>query len=145
MTKITFRKTLSANDVGTTGGHMGGILIPKGEGELLAFLPPLDAGLLNPSAWIICNTEDGSHLRLRYVYYNNKMHVPTGTRNEYRITYMTKYLREAGAREGDIFEISRIEGENAYEIRVVAVKHEQSQSEDDGPVRIKLSGWRRVH
>jgi Restriction endonuclease EcoRII, N-terminal len=90
MTKITFRKTLSAKDVGTTGGHMGGILIPKGEGELLAFLPRLDAGFLNPSAWITCNTEDGAHLRLRYVYYNNKMHVPTGTRNEYRITHMTK-------------------------------------------------------
>ncbi|MDP7151654.1 MAG: EcoRII N-terminal effector-binding domain-containing protein [Paracoccaceae bacterium] len=25
-----YRKRLSANDVGTTGGHQGGVLIPKG-------------------------------------------------------------------------------------------------------------------
>jgi Restriction endonuclease EcoRII, N-terminal len=145
MTKITFRKTLSANDVGTTGGHMGGILIPKGEGKLLAFLPPLDGTLLNPSAWIFCNTEDGRNLRLRYVYYNNKMHVPTGTRNEYRITHMTKYLREAGASEGDIFQISRDESESAYDICVIKAATAKAQPEEDGPVRIKLSGWRQVH
>ena len=33
MTSKTFRKTLSANDVGTTGGHMGGILIPTAHRE----------------------------------------------------------------------------------------------------------------
>ncbi len=33
MTKTAFSKTLSANDVGAAGGHMGGILIPKGEGR----------------------------------------------------------------------------------------------------------------
>jgi hypothetical protein len=59
MTTKTFIKTLSANDVGTTGGHMGGILVPKGDGELLAFLPPLDPNVLNPSAWIECDTPDG--------------------------------------------------------------------------------------
>ena len=145
MTSQTFRKTLSANDVGTTGGHMGGILIPKGEKELLAFLPSLDAKTLNPSAWIDCVTEQGESLRLRYVYYNNRMHAPNGTRNEYRITYMTGYLRQAGAKEGDTFEISRTEGNSSYNIRVVAKQIEAPVEADDGPVRIKLSGWRRVH
>lgn len=145
MTKTAFSKTLSANDVGTTGGHMGGILIPKGEGELLAFLPRLDSNTMNPSAWINCMTEDGHQLRFRYIYYNNKLHVPTGTRNEYRITHMTRYLRDAGATEGDIFEISRIAGEDVYGIRVVAAKQAQETATDEGPFRIKLSGWRRVH
>ena len=145
MTSQTFRKTLSANDVGTTGGHMGGILIPKGEKELLAFLPPLDAKILNPSAWIDCVTEQGENLRLRFVYYNNRMHAPNGTRNEYRITYMTGYLRQAGAKEGDTFEITRAEGNTTYSIRIVPKQTEAPVEIDDGPVRIKLSGWRRVH
>ena len=95
MTTKTFTKTLSANDVGTTGGHMGGILVPRGDGQLLAFLPPLDAGEKNPSVWIECVAEDGQILKLRFVYYNNSLHDPKGTRNEYRITHLTKYLRAA--------------------------------------------------
>ncbi len=145
MTSKTFRKILSANDVGTTGSHMGGILIPKAERELLAFLPPLDAKVLNPSAWIDCVTDQGENLRLRFVYYNNRMHAPNGTRNEYRITYMTGYLRQTGAKEGDTFEITRMDGNTNYSIRVVAKQIEGPVETDDGPVRIKLSGWRRVH
>lgn len=147
MTAKTFIKTLSANDVGTTGGHMGGILVPKGDGELLAFLPRLDPSVLNPSAWIDCETPDGGTLRLRFVYYNNRMHAPNGTRNEYRITYLTKFLRDANAKEGDAFEIAQDEGAENYRIRVIARETvAEVEEEDDGPVRITLtSGWRRVH
>ena len=146
MTTKTFIKTLSANDVGTTGGHMGGILVPKGDGELLAFLPPLDPNVLNPSAWIECDTPDGTVLRLRFIYYNNRFHTPRGTRNEYRITWLTKFLRNADAREGDAFEISRTEGQDRYRIRVIPMTRAEPVEDDDGPVRIKLTtGWRRVH
>ncbi|WP_245299005.1 EcoRII N-terminal effector-binding domain-containing protein [Pseudotabrizicola sediminis] len=143
----TFAKTLSANDVGTTGGHMGGILVPKGDGELLAFLPPLDPDTLNPSAWIDCITPEGETLRLRFVYYNNRLHAPNGTRNEYRITYLTKFLREAGAREGDAFEISKQAEAAPYRIRVVSAQAEASAGDEDGPIRIRLTStsWRRVH
>lgn len=147
MTAKTFIKTLSANDVGTTGGHMGGILVPKGDGELLAFLPRLDPSVLNPSAWIDCETPDGGTLRLRFVYYNNRMHAPNGTRNEYRITYLTKFLRDANAKEGDAFEIARDEDTENYRIRVIAQETvAEVEKEDSGPVRITLtSGWRRIH
>lgn len=147
MTIKTFIKTLSANDVGTTGGHMGGILVPRGDGQLLAFLPPLDPGVMNPSAWIECETPDGQVLRLRFIYYNNRLHAPNGTRNEYRITYLTKFLRDANAREGDAFEISREEGQDTYRIRVVSSVHTADPSDkEDAPVRIKLTtGWRRIH
>lgn len=146
MTTQTFIKTLSANDVGTTGGHMGGILVPKGDGELLAFLPPLDPNVLNPSAWIECDTPDGAVLRLRFIYYNNRFHTLRGTRNEYRITWLTKFLRNADAREGDAFEISRTEGLDRYRIRVIPVSRAEPVEDDDGPVRIRLTtGWRRVH
>lgn len=143
----TFAKTLSANDVGETDAHMGGILVPKGDGELLAFLPKLDPGVLNPSAWIDCSTPDGQILRLRFVYYNNKLHAHRGTRNEYRITWLTKFLREAGAKSGDTFQISREDEDGPYRIEVVPARAEPTSQDDDGPVRIKLtsSAWRRVH
>lgn len=145
MTNKTFSKTLSANDVGATGGHQGGILIPKSETELLAFLPPLDRTIKNPDAWIECEDEGGTVRRFRFVYYNNKLHDENGTRNEYRITYMTRYFREVGAREGESLEISQNEGGTRYVIRVVRAQEERV-AEEEGAYRIKISsGWRRVH
>jgi len=146
MTKQLFSKTLSANDVGATGGHQGGILIPKSETELLAFLPPLDPSVKNPDAWIICKDEDGELRRFRFVYYNNKLHDPSGTRNEYRITYMTAYFREMGARERDTFEISRAVSGADYDIRIVRPKETSSEPKNDSVLRIKItSAWRRIH
>lgn len=141
-----FLKTLSANDVGSTGAHMGGILIPKGDDELLAFLPHLDPNEYNPDEWILCVTPDGREFRLRYVYYNNRFHKPNGTRNEYRITHLTKYLKSEGAKEGDIFEISKEDGATRYLMNVVPATKDEEEPADNGPVRIKISaGWRRVH
>lgn len=146
MTKKTFSKTLSANDVGATGTHQSGILVPKSEKELLSFLPPLDPGIKNPDAWIECVDEGGTVRRFRFVYYNNKLHDTNGTRNEYRLTYMTSYFREMGAREGETFEISRDETEEVYIIRVVRHQVASVESEAAQGVRIKIkSAWRCVH
>lgn len=146
MTKKSFSKTLSANDVGATGGHQGGILIPKSEAELLAFLPPLDSAIKNPDAWIDCLDDVETMRRLRFVYYNNRLHDHGGTRNEYRITYLTSYFREVGAREGDTFEISRAEGEPHYIIRIVRAYAEPDEPEEEQVSRIKItSSWRRIH
>ncbi len=146
MTNRTFSKTLSANDVGATGGHQGGILIPKTEAELLSFLPTLNPKIKNPDAWIECEDETGTTRQFRFVYYNNRLHDEGGTRNEYRITYMTKYFREIGAREGEQLEISKDDASNTYKIRLVhAITPPVHQEEGDG-VRIKIkSAWRRVH
>lgn len=144
MTKIAFRKTLSANDVGATGGHQGGVLIPKGERELLAFLPPLDPGVKNPDAWLDCVDADGCPLKFRFVYYNNKLHDSKGTRNEYRITYMTAWFRKLGAREGDIFEIAKEGGRPGYLVSVLPASP-ALEADSNLPVRLKLLGWRRVH
>lgn len=143
MTKTIFRKTLSANDVGSTGGHQGGVLIPKSETELLAFLPPLDAGIKNPNTWLDCIDENSVLQRFKFRYYNNKLHDEGGTRNEYRVTYMTAWLRNVGAKEGDIFEISGTQGEQEYYVKVIPAAVNEVQS--DVPVRIKLRGWNRVH
>jgi hypothetical protein len=144
MTNKTFRKLLSANDVGKTGGHQAGILIPRSEVELLNFLPYLDPSIKNPSVWIQCTDENSNFWQFRYIYYNNKLHDKNGTRNEYRITHMTKYLRDIAAREGDSIELFS-EGETLdYQIRLV---HQPitNPAESSNPSRIKLRGWRRVH
>jgi len=143
MTIPRFRKRLSANDVGTTGGHQGGILIPKGEKELLAMLPTLDPNVKNPDAWLECSDDAGHSLRFRFVYYNNKLHDDGGTRNEYRITHMTGWFRDVGAKEGDEFEISHEAGTVVYSIGVKP--KEISDSDTDQGVRIRLTGWRRIH
>lgn len=145
MTRIAFHKTLSANDVGATGAHQGGILIPKGERELLAMLPPLDPQIKNPDVWLTCIDQHGDILKFRFVYYNNKLHDPHGTRNEYRITYMTTWFRNQGARQGDMFEISREEGHDGYFVKVISATTSVEQAEEQGPVRIQLRGWQRVH
>lgn len=144
MKRTAFRKILSANDVGATGGHQGGVLIPKREQELLDFLPPLDPSVKNPHAWLDCIDPDGTPHRFKFIYYNNKLHDPKGTRNEYRITYMTAWFRGVGARENDIFEIARGDGVSDYTVSVVPASHDP-ELDNALPVRLQLRGWRRVH
>lgn len=142
MREISFSKTLSANDTGLTGGHQAGILVPKADRELLAFFPHLDPARENPDAWIVVTDEDGEERQLRYIYYNKKLH-GTGTRDEYRITHLTKYLRDAGARPGDALVFAGAPGSGVYRISL----HKARPSEADGGAAdvIRLSGWRRVH
>lgn len=145
MTRKSFSKTLSANDIGKTGTHQAGILVPKTEPQLLEFFPRLDPGVKNPDAWVQCIDEEGRERKFRFVYYNNRLHDENGTRNEYRLTYMTGYLKEMRAAEGDGLEFSREEGEAAYTVRLVR-KAEPVAQAGDGPVRIRItSGWRRTH
>ena len=144
MTRIAFRKTLSANDVGTTGGHQGGILIPKGEKDLLDLLPHLDPSVKNPDAWLPCADHDGTPHRFRFVYYNNKLHDPRGTRNEYRITHMTGWFRDKGAREGHVFEIAQDAGSPVYVVSVI-MGGDQNPIDLEPASRIQLRGWHRVH
>jgi len=143
MTLRKFRKRLSANDVGSTGGHQGGILIPKTERELLAMLPHLDSKVKNPDAWLECTDNAGQLLKFRFVYYNNKLHDDGGTRNEYRITHMTGWFRDIGAKENDEFEISQASGSNIYLININSKPFADQDS--DEPVRVRLKAWRRVH
>ena len=143
MTIPKFRKRLSANDVGSTGGHQGGILIPKGEKELLAMLPPLNPNVKNPDAWIECRDDAAHALKFRFVYYNNKLHDDGGTRNEYRITHMTGWFRDVGAKEGDEFEISHEAGADVYSIGIRS--KDVVDNDPQKGIRIRLTGWRRIH
>lgn len=142
MARVAFTKILSPNDVGSTGGHQAGVLIPKGESALLEFLPYLEPSVKNPDTWLHCIDENQEPQRFRFVYYNNKLHDPRGTRNEYRITWMTAWFRNLSARAGDMFEISIEPGSHQYSVRVIPASPNQ---QPDAPARIKLRGWQRIY
>jgi hypothetical protein len=141
MTEQKFEKILTANDTGHSKSHQAGIHVPKGKHDLLAFLPPLDARALNPSAWLNARDESGVIWRLRYIYYNNRLHSAGGTRDEFRITHLTAYMRAVGAAPGDRMTITGKPGSTEIRISVI------SGGEAAQPVArvIQLRGWRRVH
>ncbi|MBS1069751.1 EcoRII N-terminal effector-binding domain-containing protein [Gluconobacter cerinus] len=140
MSQAQYAKLLSANDTGETGGHQAGILVPKTDAELLAFFPPLDLEKKNPDAWIWCEDKYGKKWKLRYIYYNNKLHTPGGTRNEYRITWMTEYLRLNSAKPGDSVVFEATDEPDQFKIKL-----EKPLASSAEPPVIKLAGWRRVH
>ena len=135
---ITFEKILSANDTGESGSHQAGILVPKSVPELLDFLPKLADGIKNPDTLLDCCDKDGTWWRWRFIYYNNKFYDIKGTRNEYRITRMTRYLKLFGAKAGDRLQFTQRKdgGYNIVLIKSTIRKSNQT---------IKLAGWRRVH
>ena len=94
----TISKILSANDTGETGGHQAGLLIPRKK-EILSFFPPLNPATRNPRVHLLFKDQAGSQWEFAFIYYNNLLF--GGTRNEYRLTRMTKYLRESGLTAGD--------------------------------------------
>ncbi|MCY3852916.1 MAG: hypothetical protein OXG03_05015 [Gammaproteobacteria bacterium] len=98
MIERTIVKILSPNDVGETGGHQAGLLIPKKE-SILSFFPPLETSIQNPRVHLLFEDQSGYHWKFAFIYYNNKFF--GGTRNEYRLTGMTRYIREAGLVSGD--------------------------------------------
>lgn len=142
MSEITFSKTLTANDTGETGAHQAGLHIPKGERALIDFLPSLDNTIKNPDAWIECVDEHERRWSFRYIHYNNKFFDPKGTRDEYRLTHLTRYLREIGAQPNDYFLISRKQGLSEFNIRL---KKCAINNGDNEVHIIKLQGWSRVH
>jgi signal transduction histidine kinase len=103
-----FSKVLSLNDTGETGAHMGGILIPKSE---LAVFPTLDPHIKNPRATLEMKDRDGRRWELSFIYYNNARF--DGTRDEYRLTGLTEFIKANGLAAGDTVTVTR-NGENIY-------------------------------
>ena len=129
-------KILSANDTGETGGHQAGILVPRVP-DVLAFFPKLDAGSYNPRCHLMFLDDGGTFWEFAFIYYNNKFF--DGTRNEYRLTRMTRYIREAGLVVGDEVILSR-EGER---YRVSHRRKQQVERAAGGVLKLG-TGWRVV-
>ena len=133
----TITKTLTANDVGDTGGHQAGILVPKAP-EILAFFPSLSAAEKNPRVALTFRDDDGvTCWRFVFIYYNNRLF--GGTRNEYRLTWMTRYLRSKNAQAGDELVFSR-----ATEGRLLVTCRRALGVKDEGGVLRLSGGWKII-
>lgn len=146
----SYAKPLTNNDLGLTGGHQGGICVPRANKALLDFFPRLDEGEINPDAWIECVDPNGKVWKMRYVYYNGKLH-GTSSRNEYRITYMTTFFRAWRAGEGSSVVFKSTDKAEAYSIHIEKPVREAMTAQEECGVygestpKIVLKGWRRVH
>lgn len=100
------RKQLSRNDTGETGGHQAGILVPR-DPDILSFFPRLDPKAYNPRHRLVFRDHAAQKWTFSFIYYNNKLF--GGTRNEYRLTCMTPFIRARNLRAGDTIVLSRDE------------------------------------
>jgi hypothetical protein len=88
--------------------------------------------------------DNGSVWRFRFIHYNNSLHDPGGTRDEYRITWMTAFFRAIGATAGDTVVLSGEPGTSRYRISVRKFSP-APEADPSVPVRIRLRGWKRVY
>lgn len=134
-------KKLSANDVGTTGGHQAGILVPKAD-AILSFFPSLDVRVKNPRMTLVVReVRDRTRWAFNFIYYNNKLF--GGTRNEYRLTCMTQYLRATDSRVGDELVFSRDENGSIFIDRVRADGN--LATVNDQGVLVLGGGWKIIN
>lgn len=133
--KTTVEKVLSANDTGETGGHQAGLLIPK-DILTLEFFPRLDPSTKNPRCVIDLRDTAGDEWTFNFIYYNNKFF--GGTRNEYRLTCMTEFIRRYSLKEGDVVIFKKAMG-RYYELSYRR-KNEPIKENADGSKVLRLSG-----
>ena len=140
MTPLTVRKILSPNDTGETGGHQAGILIPKNQ-RILSFFPTLGTSERNPRTHIVFEDSAGQQWKFAFIYYNNRRF--GGTRDEYRLTRMTRYLRQWRLSTGDEIVLDRdVRGD--YAVRhEFAPEHSVAEASETGVLRLS-GGWRVI-
>ena len=131
-------KTLSANDVGETGGHQAGILVPR-DPKILSFFPSLNPKEKNPRVTLPFREDDCiTRWDFNFIYYNNKFF--GGTRNEYRLTCMTNYLRGRNAGVGDLVVLSK-DSEGRF---IVELKRTNLPAITQNDVLILSGGWKII-
>lgn len=138
----SYEKTLTRNDTGETGAHQAGIAVPKKNLDLIAFFPKLDTQAFNPDRWISCEDPDGNIWEMRYVYYNGKTFSPMkSTRNEYRITHMTRFFLAWNAKSGDsvIFTSAEVDGNYRISIKKGSVEDVAANK------AVILRGWKAIY
>lgn len=134
-------KKLSANDIGSTGAHQAGILVPK-QKEILDFFPSLNPDQKNPrQTLVIRELNDRTRWEFNLIYYNNKFF--GGTRNEFRLTCMTQYLRSVDSKIGDELVFSKDENGSIF-IECVREDTNKPTHTPDG-VLILGGGWKVIN
>lgn len=142
----SYAKVLTKNDIGETGSHQAGIAVPKSDKGLLNFFPVLNLYEFNPDAWLTCIDPDGDEWRLRFIYYNGKTFTPPrSTRNEYRITHMTKFFSKWGARSGDLVVLTKLNTGGFFKIFLEKNDEGVKEKSEDYNGPIILRGWSKVY
>lgn len=130
-------KVLSSNDTGETGGHQAGMLIPKG-GEILEFFPTLNGEEKNPRTYLYFIDDINRRWKFNFIYYNNKFF--GGTRNEYRLTGMTAYIRQNNLKTGDTIVLSR------DDTGILSIRCERQNSTASNAPKLVITGtWKVVN
>lgn len=134
-------KELSSNDLGLTGAHQAGILVPK-QADILSFFPKLEEGQKNPRYQLTFFDDGNQRWEFSFIYYNNVFF--GGTRNEYRLTRMTKFMRVNNLKVGDHLILSN--GEDGKK-RVSFIRRDAQQTAVvSGAVKLKLTlEWKVIH
>jgi hypothetical protein len=129
-------KVLSENDVGKTGAHQAGILVPK-DTKILSFFPALDKKSLNPRVLLTFQDDGGELWQFAFIYYNNSFF--GGTRNEYRLTRMTKFLRDKGLKAGDEIILEK------HKSQATRIKYKRTGSAQERKHILKLgANWKII-
>lgn len=131
-------KILSANDVGETGGHQAGILIPKNP-KILSLFPALGTEERNPR--VILQFRDSDRVTkwtFAFIYYNNRFF--GGTRNEYRLTGMTGFIAAKNLKTGSEIIFEKDESGRLYVLSSADLPG--SSSGGDSSVLKLSSGWK---
>lgn len=130
-------KVLSPNDTGETGGHQAGMLIPKG-GEILEFFPDLNTEEKNPRTYLYFIDDVNKRWKFNFIYYNNKFF--GGTRNEYRLTGMTAYIRQNNLKTGDTIILTRDNN------GILSIRCERQNSVASNTPKLVITGtWKVVN
>jgi hypothetical protein len=109
-------KILSENDVGANGSHQAGFLVPKLFVKEGLFEKLADTEI-NPRLKLkFVDLMDDSEIFLNYIYYNNKLF--GGTRHEYRLTGLTRWIKNHGLKPGDSIQMTRISSFD-YSIEII--------------------------
>lgn len=127
-------KTLSENDVGSTNTHQAGFLIPK-EFVKKGLFDELPNKSLNPRLRLkILDLTDRSEIYCSYIFYNNRNF--GGTRLEYRLTGLTRWIKNQGLRSGDVIQISRT-GKQDYSIDILKDRRK--------PSTLSVESWEAIY
>ena len=102
----------------------------------LKFFPKLDDTQKNPRSTIIFREKnDGTRWEFNFIYYNNKFF--DGTRNEYRLTCMTKFFRAINAKVGDELVFEK-DGNASY---IASINRKSNTAKMEDGVLILKGGW----
>lgn len=129
------RKELTPNDLGRTGSHQVGIVVPK-RFALSTFFPLLPYDDVNPRRVLsFTDEETGQQVLTNFIYYNNKRRGKT--RDEFRMTGIATYCRSKSAEVGDSL-VMKLLDDGRRTLAVLRVS-EPMETQDDGRITVVLS------